>query len=297
MKHLAKGGVRLLMATAAVIAATGWVETTRADIAYSYAEQTLTGLTVTGTGLAGATMTGTATSASAVINGSGPATNNPTDTLEAYVGAAPPAPQNFFQKYSTQGGGTQAGDFSRGDALITGTSLFTTGMSASNVAESILNSVNTPPPSLATGNGSWSLAGSFTAPTTSSITVAYGFANDILDVVTGATASAQSSFKVTISIKDQHGHEVDATPTELNTALSAPPNSPEIITSGTGSAVLSLAGLTAGDVFSISISGTELSSSQLSPAVPEPGTFALAGMGGVVALAFRAIRRRRTRKV
>jgi len=298
MKHLAKGGLRLLVASAAVIAATGWVETTRADIAYSYAEQTLSNIIVTGTGLAGATVTGTSSSASAVINGVGVATNNPTDTPQAYVGAAPPAPQNFFSKYSTQGGGTQPGDFSRGDALITGgTNLFTTGANASNVAESILNSVNPPPPSLATGSGSWSLAGSFTAPTTTSVTVSYGFLNDILDFVTGATASAQSSFKLTISIKDQHGHEVDATPTELNTALSAPPNSPEIITSGTGSAVLSLAGFTAGDVFSISITGTELSSAQLAPAVPEPGTFALAGMGGVVALAFRAIRRRRARKV
>ena len=295
MKHLAKGGLRLLVASAAVIAATGWVETTRADIAYSYAEQTLTNVLVTGTGLAGATVTGTSSSASAVINGSGVATNNPTDTPQAYVGASPAAPQNDYTKYSSQGGGPQTGDFSRGDALLSATNLFTTGASASNVAESIISTAGTGS-GLATGSGSWSLAGSFTAPTTSSITVGYGFANDILDAVTGALASAQSSFKVTISIKDTHGHEVDATPTELNTALSAPPNSPEIITSGTSSATLSLAGLTAGDVFSISITGTELSSAQLAPSVPEPGTFALAGMGGALALAFHAIRRR-TRKV
>jgi len=295
MKHLAKDALKLLVASAAVIVATGWAGTTKADIAYSYAEQTLTGVSVTGTGLTGGTMTGTATSASAVINGVGVATNNPTDTPEAYVGAAPPAPQNSFVKYSTQGGGPQAGDFSRGDALLTGTSIFTTaGMSASNVAESVLNSANTPS-GLATGNGSWSLAGTFSS-TGTSVTVGYSFLNDILDAVTGAGASAQSSFKVTITIKDQHAHEVDATPSELNTALSAPPNSPEIITSGSGSAVLSLAGLTAGDVLTISISGTELSSAQLAPAVPEPGTFALAGMGGALALALHAIRRR-TRKV
>jgi len=297
MKHLAKDALKLLVASAAVIVATGWVGTTKADIAYAYAEQALTGLRVSGTGLANGTMTGTATSAAAVINGVGVATNNPTDTPEAYVGAAPPAPQNFFQKYAVSGGGTQPGDFSRGDALITGTSLFSTaGMNATNVAESILNTANSPPSSLATGNGSWSLAGSFTAPTTTSITVNYNFANDILDLVTGTTASAQSSFKLSITIKDQHGNAVDASPTELNTALSAPPNSPEIITSGSGSAILSLAGLTAGDVFTISITGTELSSAQLA-AIPEPGTFALAGMGGAVALGFRAIRRRRARKV
>jgi len=239
-------------------------------------------------------MTGTSTSASAVINGVGVATNNPTDTPQAYVGALPPAPQNFFQKYSTEGGGPQAGDFSRGDSLITGSSLFGAGLSATNVAESVLRTANTGT-GLATGSGSWSVAGTFTS-TGSSVTVGYNWANDILDAVTGSTATAQSSFKLAITIKDQHGHQVDATPSELNTALSAPPNSPEIMTSGTGSATLSLAGLTAGDIFSISISGTELSSAQLAPSVPEPGSFILAGMGGVVALAFHKIRRRRARK-
>jgi len=295
MKHLAKDALKLLVASAAVIVATGWVGTTKADIAYAYAEQALTGITVTGTGLTNGTMTGTASSASAVINGVGVATNNPTDTPQAYVGAAPPAPQNSYVKYSTQGGGPQAGDFSRGDSIITGTSIFTTaGMNATNVAESVLNTANTGL-GLATGNGSWSLAGTFRT-TGSSVTVGYNWANDILDSVTGAGASAQSSFKMSITIKDQHGNAIDASPSELNAALSAPPNSPEIITSGSGSAVLSLAGLTAGDVLTISITGTELSSAQLSPAIPEPGTFALAGMGGALALAFHAIRRR-TRKV
>jgi hypothetical protein len=294
MKHLAKDALKLLVASAAVIVATGWVGTTKADIAYAYAEQALTGITVTGTGLTNGTMTGTASSASAVINGVGVATNNPTDTPEAYVGAAPPAPQNSYVKYSTQGGGPQAGDFSRGDSIITGSTLFGAGMNATNVAESVLNTANTGL-GLATGNGSWSLAGTFRT-TGSSVTVGYNWANDILDAVTGAGASAQSSFKLSITIKDQHGNAVDASPNELNAALSAPPNSPEIITSGSGSAVLSLAGLTAGDVLTISITGTELSSAQLSPAIPEPGTFALAGMGGALALAFHAIRRR-TRKV
>jgi hypothetical protein len=295
MKHLAKDALKLLVASAAVIVATGWLETARADIAYSYAEQTLTGVSVTGTGLTNGTMTGTASSASAVINGVGTATNNPTDTLQAYIGAAPPAPQNSYVKYSSQGGGPQTGDFSRGDAVLSGTTMFSTaGMNTSNVAETILSSAGTGS-GLGTGTGSWSLAGTF-ASTGTSVTVGYNWANDILDTVTGTTASAQSSFKMSISIKDQHGHEVDFSPTELNTALSAPPNSPEIITSGSNTATLSLASLTAGDVLSIAITGTELSSSQLSPSVPEPGTFALAGMGGALALAFHAIRRR-TRKV
>jgi hypothetical protein len=272
----------------------GWLGTTKADISYAYAQQSVTGLTVTGTGLANGTMTGTASSASAVINGVGVATNSPTDTPEAYVGASPQAPQNDFTKYSSQGGGPQTGDFTRGDALITGSSIFGTGMGAGNVAESFISSASTGP-GLATGTGSWSLAGTFTS-TGSSVTVGYGWSNDILDLITGSTASAQSSFKLSITIEDQHGHKVVASPAELNGALSAPPNTSEIITSGTDSATLSLAGLNSADVFTISITGTELSSAQLAPTVPEPGTFVLAGMGGAVALAFHAIRRRRARK-
>jgi hypothetical protein len=297
MKHLAKDALKWLLASAAVIVATGWVGTTKADIAYSYAQQAITNITLSGTGVTNGVMTGTSTSASAVIKGSGSATNDPTDTLQAYIGASPPAPQNSYVKYSSQGGGPQTGDFSRADAILsTGSTLFSTGgLAATNVAESILSTAGTGP-GLATASGSWSFAGTFNAPTTSSITVAYNWANDILASITGPSATAQASFKMSITIKDQHGNEVDNSPTELNTALSAPPNSPEIMTSGSGSAILSLSSLTAGDVFTISITGTELSSAQLAPAVPEPGTFALAGMGGALALAFHAIRRR-TRKV
>jgi len=273
----------------------GWNGVSRADIAYAYAEQTLTAISVTGTGLTNGVTSGTATSASAAINGVGVATNNPTDTLQAYVGAAPPAPQNSYVKYGTSGGGSQAGDFSRGDAVLSGTSLFTTaGMNTSNVAETQVSTAGSGN-GLGTGNGSWSIAGTFNT-TGTSVTVGYNWANDIVALVSGGIASAQSSFKVTISIKDQHGHEVDATPADLNAALSAPPNGPEIITSGTGSATLSLAGLTAGDLFGIAISGTELSSGQLTASVPEPGSMALAGLGGALVLAFQAYRRR-TRKV
>jgi hypothetical protein len=272
----------------------GWLGSSKADISYSYAQQTVTGLTVTGTGLTNGTMTGTTSSAAAVVNGVGVATNNPTDTLQAYLGAAPPAPQNDFMKYSAAGGGPQVGDFSRGDARITGSSLFAaSGMSASNVAESFISTANTGP-GLGTGTGSWSLAGTFTS-TGTSVAIGFGWNNDILDLVSGVAASAESSFKMLITIQDQHGHQVIADPAELNTGLSAPPNNPETITSGTDSVSMSLAGLTAGDVFTISISGSELSSAQI-VAVPEPGSMALAGVGGVLALAFHAIRRR-NRKV
>ena len=292
MSKLAKSSLRWLGACAALALVAGWNNASRADVAYGYAQQQVNNIIVTGTGIANATTTGTSTSASAAINGSGVSTNDPTDTPQAYVGAAPPAAQNFFSKYAVAGGGTQAGDFSRGDALITSSNLFTTGSNTNNVAESYVTSTGS---GLSTGSGSWSISGSFTAPTTTSVNVAYSYTNDVLAQVLG-NGTASASFKVTITIKDQHGHQVNSTPTALNAALSAPPNGLELITSGTGVATLSLSSLTAGDVYGIAITGTELSSAILISSVPEPGPMVLAGLSGAIALVFGALRRR-NRKV
>jgi hypothetical protein len=290
MSKLVSLSLRWVGACAALALVAGWNNASRADVAYGYAQQQVSNIVVTGTGIAAATPTGTSTNASAAINGSGVATNNPTDTLQAYVGAAPAAPQNSYVKYGTTGGGTQAGDFTRGDAIVTGTNLFT-GAAGNSVAES---QVSSPASGLATGSGSWNVSGSFTAPTTTTVNVAYSYINDVIAQVIGS-GSASASFKVTITIKDQHGHSVDATPVELNAALSAPPNGTELISSGTGSAALSLAGFTAGDVYGISITGTSLSSAIVT-AVPEPGPMVLAGLGGVIAMGFGAFRAR-NRKV
>ncbi len=262
----------------------------RADFAYAYAEQTVNALTITSTVLTG-NQTGNSTSASATINGSGVSTNAPLDTLQAYLGAPPPAPQNDYTKYSTQGGGPQAGDFARGDAVITNPAgLFLPGgANTSNVAESYISSGGTGT-GLFTSSGNWTLSGSFTTAA-SSVTVGYNYANDIIALVSG-NGSASASFKLSISIKDQHGHEVDASPAELNTALSAPPNGAELITTGSSSATLSLAGLTAGDVYSISMSGTELTAVSL--AVPEPSSLVLCGVASVMGLAVARIRRKRS---
>jgi len=294
VKNLAKPSLRWFAACAGLAIAAGWSGASRADVCYSYAEQTVNGILVTGTGLTNANMTGTTTSASAVLGGSGVANNSPTDTLEAYVGALPKAPENFYSKWGTVGGGSpQTGDFSRGDAVLSGTSMFTTGgMNTSNVAETQVSSGGTGL-GLATGNGNWSLAGTFKS-TGTSVTIGYTYLNEILDLASGPLASAQSSYKFAISIKDQHGNEVDSAPLELNTVFSAPPNTPDFISSGSNTQTLSLTGMTAGDVLTISISGSELSSGLI--AVPEPGSMALAGLGGIVVLAFRASRLR-ARKV
>jgi hypothetical protein len=267
----------------------GRIGAARAGSEYGYAERTISGLKVT-TAVSDATVTGTSTSAAAVINGVGVATNAPTDTLQAYQGALPMAPQNDYSAYSTVLGGPQAGDFTRGDAIITGSSaLFTSGVSASNVAESILSSGGIGSV-LLTGNGNWTISSSFMT-TASSVTISYNYANAVYTDLVGL-GNAQASFKAAFTIKDQHGHEVDAAPTELNTQLASLTNGPEIIKSGTGSVTLSLAGLTAGDTLALSITGTELTS-VTTAAVPEPGSIVSFGIGAMAIGGLALARRRR----
>jgi hypothetical protein len=270
-------------ALAAVVAAAALVlclaPAARADLGYAFATQTLTGVNVSGTGLV-AVSTGSSTTDSDALAGSGVSHNDPLDAKQSYVGALPPSGENNFNAYSTQGGGTQAGDFTRGDTVIaTPGNLFnSTGFNASNVAETALNTASSGPGILGTGQGTWTASGSFTTPlTTTSVTVSFNFTNTVIAQLTGAGVS-QASFQMEISIKDQHGHEVDASPDQLNAALSAPPTGSPISSSGSGTQVLSLAGLTAGDTFAVTITGTENTSVSLT-AVPEPSSMCLLGIG------------------
>jgi hypothetical protein len=193
------------------------------------------------------------------------------DTVQAYQGAPPPAPQNSYVKYSTAGGGPQAGDFTRGDAVMSNVAnLFTTGFTGSTVAESATNGVA----GLLTGTSTFLLSGTFTAPNTSSVTVSYNYLNDIMTIAT-VPGAAQAAFSFLITIKDTHGNSVDASPLELNATFAAPPNGPEVTTSGAGSVVMSLAPLTAGDVYSITLTGQSATSVTSPNAVPEPSSVAL----------------------
>ena len=247
----------------------GLASSAQGAITYGYAQQTLTNVTVTGV-FSNTSLGGLSTSAASAIDGTGVSTNHPTDTLQAYQGAPPPAPQNSFVKYSTAGGGSQAGDFTRGDAVLSLGSIFTTGFSGSTVAESATGGVA----GLLTGTSTWLLSGTFNAPTSSSVTVSYNWANDIITIAT-APGAAQAKFSFLVTIKDTHGHSVDASPAELNSTISSPPNGPESITSGSGSTVLSLAGLTSGDLFSITLSGQSAADVTSPNAVPEPSSAVL----------------------
>jgi len=244
----------------------GLASSAQGAITYGYAQQTLSNVTVTGV-LSNTAAGGIATSAASAIDGTGVSTNGFTDTLQAYSGAAPPAGQNSFVKYSTAGGGSQAGDFTRGDAFLNLTNIFTTGFSGSTVAESATNGVA----GLLTGTSTWLISGTFTAPTSSSVTVSYNWANDIVAIAT-APGAAQAKYSFLVTIQDSHGHSIDASPAELNSTIAAPPNGPEVITSGSGSVLLSLAGLTAGDTFAITLTGQSATDVTSPNAVPEPSS-------------------------
>src|SRR5947209_3413959 len=79
----------------------------RADVAYAFAEQTISGLSVTpATGTFSATTpVATITSDASTINGSGGSNSDPVDAPQAYLGTPPPPPQNDFAQYATFAGG------------------------------------------------------------------------------------------------------------------------------------------------------------------------------------------------
>lgn len=263
-----------------------------AQTEYGYATMSLSNLRITTT-VTNGTLTSTSSGASAIANGSGVVTSAPSDAPQAYFGAAPPAPENSFTKYSTAGGGPQPGNFARGDSMLTNAgSIFSTGATISAVAETFNSLANT----TRTGSGSGVIRATFNT-SAASIALAYSYLTDIVSLVSGGgiSAAAQASFAVTFTITDQHGHMVTANPAELNSALSAPPNGPEIITSGTSTVTLSLAGFTAGDTFSLTVN--EVTNSSVNGPVPvasapEGGSsMLLLGLGAAGLFALAASRR------
>jgi hypothetical protein len=288
----------------------------RADIAYAFAEQSISNLTITAAGggaLPGA-ISGTATQASAVANGSGAASNNPLDTAPAQVGTSPMVPNNYLTHYSSLTAGLNVlpatppgpdtGDFTRGDAVITSPNIFT-GASASNVAESIVGTSGAGT-ALFTGQGTWTTSGVLPANQLAGMTalaVNFSFANDVAAWLSNQSEGfASASFKLTISVKDQHGNENDLTPSQVNTAISTPANGNEIVNSGSVTGLVLPLSTSAGgannlvltDMLTISITGTEVTAVALS--VPEPSSIALGAVAGGLVLATGALRRWKNRR-
>jgi hypothetical protein len=288
-KRLRRLTRRLATALVALALVGGWAANARADIAYAFAEQTISALSISpaGTPVGGVS---TFTQDSSTVNGSGISNSATLDAPQAYQGGAPPAPENLFTRYapgSPPVSPTTPADFTRGDVVIA--SLAAATNSSSVVAESYLNSAT---PKTETGNGGLGASFSFRPTTAGPLTITYSYSNDIFAFTTGS-GSASANYHFDITIKDAAGTVVfnSATP-ETNLSLSAPPQGGEIIRSGTQS-VTSPSLLTTTN-YTVIFSSTAQSSVA---AVPEPDVVALVGAGGALTLAVGAARRRARRGV
>jgi len=267
----------------------------RADVAYAFASQTISGLSITpATGtFSAATPVVTITSDAATINGSGNSNSDPVDAPQAYLGANPPAPQNDFAQYATFGGvppqsaGTlpsSVGTFSRGDVLVVPSGV---GNLGATVAESYLNGGGS---NSDTGASSYTASFSFTPTLTTTLAIVYNYANDIY-VATSASGNASATYKFAITIKNAAGAVVfNSTTDQTNLNLVAPPQGGEIIQ--VGSQTVTTSSLTGGQQYTLIFSGNANTAVSVA-AVPEPGPMALAAVGGVVATVIGVVRRRR----
>jgi len=289
---------RLATALAVFALAGGWAANARADIAYGFATETISGLTITGA--TQISNVATSTQDGSTVNGNGPSNSNAFDALQSYQGAGS-VPQNTFSRQTT---GTNppvpvaavGGDFTRGDVLITPTTFPTVPTQLSVVAESF---VNTAVAKAETGSAGLSASFSFVAPAAGGVSVTYTAFNDIFAFVQGnATASANYHFVITV--KNAAGtivfnSEDSPTPPSGNTNLSlaAPPNGVGVTRTIVGETV-PITGLTANQTFSISFA---LTAQSAAAAVPEPNVMMLVGASGALTLAVGAVRRRRQRIV
>jgi len=268
----------------------------RADFAYGFAEQTISGLSVTpSTGTLTPTIGVTTTSFDgSTFNGSGPSNSDPNglDALQSFSGPTAPAPENFFTKYATFAVGsplpagtapTGPGPFGRGDSQIA--SLVAGSNLASVVGEAYVNSI-----SAASGNGGVTASFSFTLSSAASLGISYNFLNDIYVATGGPLSGATASYSFNITVKDVTGAVAfSASPSDTNLSLVAPPQGGEIRSIGSGSVTTST--LSAGTQYTL-IFDIQASASARIRAVPEPGSVALLAIGGFASACY-ALRQRR----
>jgi hypothetical protein len=285
MKHKKVATIFAAVAASALVA--GLAGSARADIAYGYAEQTISNvmLTPASGSLGGVTIVNTSTTDGATVGGSGISNSDPVDAPQTYFGPSAP-PENTFVR-TAPGNPPSAASFTRGDVQIAGLG---TGNPVGNVvSESMLNGTGN---HSETGQSTLTATVTFTPSASGALTIKYNFANDLYAVATGG-GSATASYNFDFTIKDSAGNIVfryGSTPQSANTnlTLSAPPQGNEIIASGMDSVTTS--SLNAGQTYTLAFSEKTATSVTLA-AVPEPGPIALAAVAGGLAIATGAVRR------
>jgi len=293
--------MRLLRPLAAGLAllslAGGWSSSARAAIAYGFAEQTITSLSISPAILNVTNLTAS-TSDGVTVNGSGVSQNAGlvgviSDVPEAYSGGLPQAPPNSPLRYApslpvntgTPGPNdnnppvSPVGNFTRGDAVI---NPLTGALNSSTVvAESYLNAAGAPPAASESGTGSLRASLTFTTGAiASALSFTYTYQNDIFTYTDGGQgASAEYAFNITI--KDLAGNVVynsalDPLSAHTNLSLVAPPPGGEIIRTGTDTLTSGL--LAANTVYTLVFSSSANTGVN---AVPEPSVFAMLGVAGL----------------
>ena len=282
---------RLALAIAAAALVAGATTGAKAAPSYAFAEQTISGLTLSPTVTPAGPLT-TVTLDGTTLNGLGTAQSNPLNVLQAYQGGAPPAPEDFYARYapgnppvSPVAGGT----FTRGDAIIA--SLGQATNSSSVVAESYL-----PGPGTASATGAGGLNASITfLPTVAGpLMLTYNYSNrafvNVGPALGGGNATADYHF--TISIKDSAGTVVfNSSTANTNLSLSAPPNGAEVIRSGTET--VTTPALTLGTTYTVTFSSTAQTS--VTTVIPEPASMSLFGIGTFSVLALARVRNRKAK--
>jgi hypothetical protein len=287
MKHRNVSKILGLLAASALMA--GLAASARADIAYAYAEQTISNVSLTpasGT-LSSVSVQDTSTLDGATVNGNGTSRSDPLDAPQTYFGPSPP-PENTFAR-TALGNPPSGVSFTRGDVQIANLNTSAVGNA---VSESLLNGGG---PASETGNSALTATVQFTPSANTVLNIGYHYANDLYAVTTGAGV-ATASYNFDFTIKDSSGNVVyqyGSSPLSTNTNLtgSAPPQSPEIIRSG--SDTVTTPTLLAGTTYTLVFTDKTATSVALA-AVPEPGTMTLAAMAGglmIISGAFRRFRR------
>jgi hypothetical protein len=283
MSRLLATSRRLAFGVAALALVASWTASgARANIAYAYAEETVTitsspDIIITGT----SALSQTAANLNGVFAQSG--TVPSTDAPQSFVGPHPG--ENSFVKFATFAHDpalagdlplTPGASFARGDVLLAVPS-------GSAVSEVYLNG----PGQVGGGDGNNHITYTFTVGTTGVHNIGYSFTTDLYAVTNSPGDSANGTVSFGVILK-QDGNVLSLTGVDPRTSntLSSPPNSNEMVTNGTGTLVTPV--LTAGVEYTVVFS---LDANTNAATVPEPATMAMA-LTALPLLGFGLLRRR-----